>query len=261
MIPASYGHSIPDVGKDAHVVIADFSYLRPQMLELAAAAGSVTVLDHHKTAEANLVDLPSNVETVFDMDRSGAGIVLGWLHDRKLTLPIGAYDMVPYIQDYDLWRKELPHTEEVSAYHSSLRMNLENWYIFGRQMAADKSVVFATGASLMRYRDKLVEHTAATAREIDILGHKVLIAASPYALGSLVAEKLCTGENADRPFGAYYVPQPWGTQFGLRSRDDFSVREVAERLGGGGHDQAAGFRINGAWDFENPCVLQSYMER
>ena len=47
--PAGYQTTPPDVtGKD--VVIADFSYKRPVLLEMAAQANSILILDHHKTA-------------------------------------------------------------------------------------------------------------------------------------------------------------------------------------------------------------------
>jgi len=52
-IPGVYGESPPDVtGKN--VVIVDFSYKRPVLLEMTKTARTVLVLDHHKTAEADL---------------------------------------------------------------------------------------------------------------------------------------------------------------------------------------------------------------
>lgn len=55
-VPASYGEPPPDVaGK--RVVIADFSYKRPVMRQILSSAHSVTVLDHHKTAEAELAGI------------------------------------------------------------------------------------------------------------------------------------------------------------------------------------------------------------
>ena len=254
LIPAQYGDDIPDVSSEARVVIADFSFQRDQMISLAESADHVLVLDHHKTAQNNLVDLPDNVEVVFDMERSGAGIVLDWLVPNGYTPPTGAYELVPYIQDYDLWRKELPFTEEINSYCGSLPMTMPNWELLGSDMVYKKAQVIDTGSALVRYRNKLIDIIESTAREMNIAGHDVLVAAAPYPLGSLLGERLCTGENEDRPFGAYYIHHPWGTQFGLRSRNGFSVREVAEQFGGGGHEAAAGFKIEGEWDFETRGV-------
>ena len=69
-LPAKYGDAPPDV-TDRDVVIVDFSYKRDVMLTLNRAANQLLCLDHHKTAEADLKDLPF---ARFDMERSGAGM-------------------------------------------------------------------------------------------------------------------------------------------------------------------------------------------
>ncbi len=74
---AKYQEPPPDVtGKD--VVMVDFSYKRPVLLEMAEKANSILILDHHKTAVEDLIDLPANVTAKFDMGRSGA--MLTWEH-------------------------------------------------------------------------------------------------------------------------------------------------------------------------------------
>jgi len=72
-IPCSYGQEPPCVD-GADVLLVDFSYKRPVMEAMAKAANSITVLDHHKTAQAELAEPIPGVEVVFDMDRSGAQI-------------------------------------------------------------------------------------------------------------------------------------------------------------------------------------------
>jgi hypothetical protein len=75
-VPANHGDAPPDVaGRD--VVIVDFSYRRAIMEAMFAEAKSLLVLDHHKSAEAELADLPF---ATFDMGRSGAGMAWDWFH-------------------------------------------------------------------------------------------------------------------------------------------------------------------------------------
>ena len=51
---AKYQEPPPDVtGKD--VVMVDFSYKRPVLLEMAEKANSILILDHHKTSAEDLV--------------------------------------------------------------------------------------------------------------------------------------------------------------------------------------------------------------
>ena len=99
------GDPLPNLaGKD--VLIADVSWPRAEMVRVAEEARSLVVLDHHKTAEADLRDLPF---AHFDMERSGA--VITWQHLHQSPPP----ELLRYIQDRDLWRWELPHAREVLA--------------------------------------------------------------------------------------------------------------------------------------------------
>jgi len=54
--PGVYGRAPPDVTAK-RIAIVDFSYKRPVMVEMAAKAEHILVLDHHKTAEADLAGL------------------------------------------------------------------------------------------------------------------------------------------------------------------------------------------------------------
>lgn len=91
--PAEHGDEPPDtVGRD--VFILDFSYNRPVLLDLRRHAANVTLLDHHKTAQADLARLDF---AVFDINRSGC--VMAWEYfNPKQPIP----KMLLYIQDRDL---------------------------------------------------------------------------------------------------------------------------------------------------------------
>lgn len=132
-IPASYGEEPPEVD-GADVIIVDFSYKRPAMEKLAASAKSVLVLDHHKTAEADLIALPLTQDTwrqhlrcgvrlaaLFDMQRSGAQ--MAWDYFCQGDRPW----LVDYIADRDLWRWELAASREVSAVIGSLEHSFQGW--------------------------------------------------------------------------------------------------------------------------------------
>lgn len=264
-----HGDEPPEVDPDATVVIADFSYPWGLLNDLAARCDQVVVLDHHKTAQENLVDLPMNVEVIFDMERSGARIVYDWLWDNQVHFDTidgrslshvemfnfdGPEILVDYVQDYDLWNKVLPDTEEIGAVIRSTPFEMNAWSALARRLQTSKISVVESGRAIFMNTQKVLETHVETAREIIIDGHTVLAVSIPYMFGSSIAELLCTGENEHYPFGAYYIHHPWGTQWGLRSRNEFDVSEVAERFGGGGHKNAAGFKIPNDWGFEQVKV-------
>src|ERR1700755_107865 len=103
-----YGAEPPyDLARNRDVYVVDFSYKRPQLEQLRAAARNLLVLDHHKTAQADLEGLDY---CVFDMNRSGAGITWDYFFGDFSPRAL----IVDYVEDRDLWRFKLPHSEEIS---------------------------------------------------------------------------------------------------------------------------------------------------
>ncbi len=57
-VAVSYGERPPAIPDGAKVVLIDFAYPREAILEMAARAGRLAVLDHHKTSQEDLAGLP-----------------------------------------------------------------------------------------------------------------------------------------------------------------------------------------------------------
>ena len=105
-IPAQYGQEPPDV-KDCEVYILDFSYKRETLLEMANSAKSILVLDHHKTAQADLEGIKF---AMFDMNQSGA--MLAW---KYFSGDVHIPDKIKLVQDRDLWQFKLADTRAFNA--------------------------------------------------------------------------------------------------------------------------------------------------
>jgi len=214
------------------LVIADFSYPRDDMIRLAGEWEHIIVLDHHKTAAKHLVDLPANVVCVFDMDRSGAGLVADWL-DQRCTL-------VNYVEDRDLWRWELPDSKEIAAVFGITPFTFDDWDDLAYNLETKIGSVVTMGKAVLARDNIIIDELVGVARMMTIGGHEVPVTPCPYALGSEVAGRLAEGH----PFAAYYRDLPDRREFGLRSRKDgIDVSVIAEGYGGGGHPGASGFRV------------------
>ncbi len=231
--PASYGDEPPCVrGRD--VVMVDFSYKRDVIDEMARQCNSLLILDHHKTAEADLEGVFDNpkVTGVFDMDRSGAMLAWDWYFLGKL-----APTLISHIQDRDLWRFDLQCTREVMAAVFSYPQRIEVWN--GLMRGGMQEVLRTEGFAILRDHDKnLQQQLKATVRRSKIGGYDVPVANVPYYMASDAGHILGEGE----PFAATYYDAEDGRHFSLRSAaEGIDVSEVAKRYGGGGHKHAAGF--------------------
>jgi oligoribonuclease NrnB/cAMP/cGMP phosphodiesterase (DHH superfamily) len=246
---AQYGDVPPtdDEIRGREVYILDFSYPRAELERMHAVAAKLQVLDHHKTAQADLEGLPY---CEFTMSLSGA--VMAWRYFHGTETPW----LLAYIQDRDLWRWEFYRSKEVSAALAAsgagadfrkLIPLFENWDLH-LQTLTD------TGTALLSYEQELVARIAKRAEEITLDGAKMLAVCSPV-LQSEVGEALAI-ESYRRGFssaGAVYYREPekkvW--RVSLRSRavhisgavrpDVLDVSVMARKYGGGGHVQAAGF--------------------
>lgn len=232
---ATYQELPPCVtGED--VIMVDFSYKRPVLIEMAAQAETILIIDHHKTAQEDLVDLPSNVTTIFDMSRSGA--MLTWEHYFP-SKP--APQLLKHIEDRDLWKFALPGTREIQAALFSYPYDFTVWDTF-MALGDDLDRLHCEGAAIERKHFKDIrELLKVTTREMTIGGYRVRVANLPYTLSSDAGHELAKGE----PFGACYWDTPGGRVFSLRSNQDgVDVSEIAKQYGGGGHRNAAGFRVS-----------------
>ena len=141
--PAKHGDAPPDVtGRDVYIV--DFSYKRPILLVMADWANSITILDHHKTAQEDLKDLAeetrTRIEVLFNMDKSGARLAWEYFHPGA-DVP----ELVKYVEDRDLWRFKYIDTSAVNAFLFSQEYNFETWEFHSNKVDRDiESVVLAS---------------------------------------------------------------------------------------------------------------------
>ena len=227
----------PDVsGKK--VVFVDFSYKRPVILEMARSAESILIVDHHASALEDLVDLPANVQTIFNTDRSGAG--LAWeTFMRQLPVP----GIVLYIEAKDLQKFDAyPNVEEVIMCLTSYNYDFDLWTQF---LDADQGKLItsmaAAGKSINRKQMKDIrEAIEASWHELNIGGQRVPVVNLPYTMRLEAAKLLAKGQ----PFAACYYVADGYAYFELGSdTQGEDVSKIACRYGGGGHRHRAGFRV------------------
>jgi hypothetical protein len=222
-LPVNHGDPPPDL-RGRQALVADFAYDRQTTLQLFQQAAQLVVLDHHRSAESEIGDLPG---CVFDMQRSGA--VMAWEHLHREPIPL----LLQYVQDRDLWRNQLPESDEVSA---ALRSKPFDFLVWD---GLDVGQLRLEGRVLLAYQRRMIERIAAHASPVEILGIKVPAVNSPV-LQSELGDRLARG----KPFAAVWW-QGAGevARWSLRSTPEgMDVSEIAARFGGGGHRTAAGFK-------------------
>lgn len=259
--PSNYGLAVPDEAIDGkNILIADFSFKPDVLRAMGERARSIVILDHHKTAAADLDGFPvkvvgprfdaverhlskvsgpdMNIFVSFDMARSGA--MMTWqfcFPDEKVP------QLVKHLQDRDLWRFEIPGTRAISLYLRSFDFAFDKWSHIAAFLDTNPDDLMAEALSIERFYDRKIAEMVPTAT-LEKIGQwdGVPVAHAPFAFASDLAHALLES-HPDAPFAAVCNHAYGARSWSLRSTNDRQdVSEVARQFGGGGHRNAAGFR-------------------
>lgn len=261
-VAANYGAQPPDVtGKD--VLIVDFSYKRDVLREMGRLARSIIVLDHHKTAQADLADWAVNdvagsfwvgddpmkdvrlnddyvgqpIAALFDMNKSGACLAWEFCHETPAPM------LIRLIQDRDLWRFTMEDTKPFALWLRAEPFSFDRFELVAQQLddGRDCHEIMVEARAMQRFFEAKVEEIASFASKRLIGEHEAIAVNCPPMFASEVGHALLD-KHPDAPFAATYFDGPRNRMWSLRSRDDRQdVSIIAASFGGGGHRNAAGF--------------------
>lgn len=228
-ISVQYGRPVPEIPSETErLMIVDFSYSREICLKLKEMFKEVIIIDHHKTAEESLKDLPF---AHFDLTKSGA--VLTWeLLNPGMHLPT----ILAYVQDRDLWKFVLPFSKEINSYIEALDRDFQVWDDFEPEEA------ISGGLAIEMFRNNQIKMALKNVYDTVISGYKVPTLNCTANI-SEIGNEICR-KYPDAPFSlTYYDRDDEVRSYSLRSIGDFDVSIIARRFGGGGHKNAAGFAL------------------
>src|SRR3989344_5692835 len=191
--------------KNKNLFFLDIAYPEKDFKKLVHENKSVVLIDHHPTNQ----NLPKYAPgSRFSLAHSGA--YLAWKYFHKKSAP----RLISYVEDYDLWKFNLPNSRELNSYIETKEYNFKEW-------------------------DRLAADLASNAEVVDFFGHKVLAVNSSELvddLGHFLALK-------KPPFAIIWHKRGKFFKVSMRSIN-FDVRKIAEKFPiGGGHREAAGFSI------------------
>jgi len=229
----SYNFPHPPFNDGDNLYILDFSFPRDKMLDIKEKAGSVIVLDHHKTAQEACEGLDF---CVFDMEKSGAGLTWGYFYPNK-SMP----KLIAHIQDRDLWKWQIEGSKEVHAVLETMEYDLMLWCNLLMHLEIEPEPVYEKGKLLVTQLDNEVATISNNSFGRTWHGHNVQWANTSLHWSDVGNHLL---ENYYCDFAVTFTIFNDKVMLSLRSRDDFDVSEIAKQYGGGGHKQAAGCKVS-----------------
>jgi len=236
-VPLNRGGEPPyESARDAISYFLDFTYEQPVMDRFVEVAANVIALDHHEGVEGITRSMP---ESVFDSARSGAGIAWDYFHPGE---PIPK--LLAHVQDDDLFRFALPDTRPIMTYMEVQPQEFELWDDIASKLADAKwqAEMLATANTYWEYFQKLAEISATHAKLVAFEGYEILFAHTHNlkSMKSLVGNMLARKKG---PLALVVSAHPNGFGVSIRGDGTVDVAKMAQRFGGNGHTDSAGFLI------------------
>lgn len=231
--PAQYGNiDFVFNFKNQNIAVLDFSFTEDQIRKIESSGNKIVILDHHKTA----LPIQHLSNTLIDLNKSGAVLAWEYFHPTK---PVPLF--IRYIQDRDLWKWELPMSEEFNLLFQMEQKSFSNYSKFESVDQVKASI--SRGVTILDYRNKIVERIASkySLAKDSHSNQFVFVNSSFYQseIGNFLARKFPTKAIAVWSHNPSYS----FTTVSLRSVGDLDVSQIASIYGGGGHRNAAGFSI------------------
>ena len=228
---------IPDFPEAAVLYILDFCYPMELLLEASQKASKIVVLDHHISAQRGLDAyqgaIPENLKLIFNMQQSGC--IMAWHYFQgDITPPM----LLQYIEDHDLWRHQLAHTEEINK-----ALFLRRPISFSAFERIKLDALYSEGKILLKQHRQMVKALFNSRHSIKLNDTVGLAVNAPGAFSSDLGQALAKQSGT---FGLtyHYHGRRQCYECGLRSIGDFDVSQLAASFGGGGHQNAAGFSLD-----------------
>ncbi len=253
LIGMKYGDDLPELPDNCSLICVDFSFTSSQLEQLKSQNISITIIDHHVSAFDELTkglllgakkySTLGEYSYYYDIDECGATLTWKTLFPGK---PMPAF--LKYVKDRDLWLHELPKTEEM---HEAIGQLGRNFSTFDYLEMLSESKLIETIAPIGDYqvsaKHKSLNRICNTKRIIkeSFDNHEVIgIILKPFE--SRWSSDICTflyKKYPEYPFVFTKSIDGENAKYSLRSSkpSNFDVRLIAEKYGGGGHPNAAGF--------------------
>jgi uncharacterized protein len=230
-VAVQHDTELPAMIEGADVYTLDYAYKSEVIKSLLPKIASLTIIDHHVTAEES-VKLAT--KSVFNMDHSGA--VLAWQYFHP-DIPVPK--LLQYVEDNDLWRFALPNSREITEALSLNDLDFELWDKVTQDL--ENETVFAEyvrdGRILLKQKEKTVAHLLENAEDVEFEGYHCKMVNTPMH-SSLIGSELV---KAGSPIGIMWSRRGQKIVVSLRSNGNPDVAAIAQKYGGGGHSKAAGF--------------------
>lgn len=220
--------------KGSYVYILDFHFDVDVMDELDSICSSVTLIDHHKSAEEKL---KGRSNCLIDKTHSGCYLAWKFLFGEHSVAPI-----LKYIEDRDLWKWEFDESKFVLNILDSYPYDFELWNKFNKKLSCEeKNSILNSGIDIQRYKESQIKKISKFSEHHKIGGYNLYII-NTSILQSDICNYILQSKQSDIVIAYFKENNIYKCSLRV-AREDIDASLIAKNFGGGGHAKASGFSI------------------
>lgn len=263
LISVQYGEQFPDIDlkTEDDLYVLDFSYSREILLGIQTQVRSLTVIDHHKSAEPQLTGLDF---AIFDTSKAACVLSCEYFFPND-KVP----DFIELVGRYDIWDHDI-NVKSLNAHLVDMYPTFKSMVDFFDYLSTLVSAprfesACHHGRNLFRTQELTTYGHVKNnmARVVELLGYKVAFYQTvDRKLIAYQGNDWCEFTNVDVTM-AFIIFPDGEVNFSFRSKNGQAL-ELVKRLSsqlnnGGGHPDAAGFHCpmkHGLRLIESMCKLE-----
>lgn len=231
-VPLLRGEEPPvQKAQGADVLFIDFCYPKEIMDQFIEEAKSLVMLDHHEGMKEVVESMP---EYRYG-DNSGAVIAWKYFHPDT-NVPT----LLNYIEEGDLYRFTLPDVHSILSYVYTRPFTFQSWDELSVELesTARKEEIIKIGKTFSEHNEILMKQIAESADLINFEGYVCYLASTSRQFSSYVGNTLARKQP---PLAVIASVDPTGIKVSLRGDGSVDVSKIAQKFGGNGHPNSAGF--------------------
>ena len=234
------------------IIIVDFSYPKVILEQIADKANSLTVLDHHKNRMGNLASLSDRILGGYSADDCGATFAWKYFYPNE---PMPWF--LPHVKNRDIGSNGYYEGECFESEAVTIAISLRSRGLVGKDafkvyegllnLASEDLITEEIKQELIE-RDRLAEealsHYNGALLQVEnyLVPYYHLINPEAHRHCSVIGSRAAS-RHQGAPFIAIVTDDPLKVSLRARKDSPVDLSALAESLGGGGHERAAGYTM------------------
>ena len=220
---------------NTELYILDFCYPKELLLKIEKEIKKIVVLDHHASVKDDIESIENHV---YGTSKSGAYLSWEYFHPSD-KVPL----LIEYISDADTLQKNMPNWEIVSQYIYTTNFEFEDFNrIYEEFQSGNMENIHNVGKIILNYLNIIFRPSIEGREIVEFEGYKVYATNASLPIDEKSRLGMWLYENLP-PFSIVYRYDNGLWKVSLRGNGEVDLSLIAQKYGGGGHRNAAGFAV------------------